>query len=292
MREGKPSFTAAAVATARGIARVDPLAEALVGGPLALLLRAGRGGAAGARAVNAATLGLVDHVEMRTRAIDAALREGAAAGVRQLVVLGAGLDARAWRMPELADVTVFEVDHPSTQAYKRARVGARAPSAREVRFVAVDFERDALGDVLARGGHDASVATFWLWEGVTPYLGLDAIRATLAALAARSAPDSRLAVTYATPRGSPLGPAAMRVARLGFRLIGEELRGLLEVEDMRAELARAGFRVVDDASSREWAARHGAGKPRFLFVDERLAVAVREAAGAAARVVSDGPARA
>jgi methyltransferase (TIGR00027 family) len=274
MREGKPSFTAAAVATARGIARVDPLAETLVSRPLAVLLRAARGGAVRAMAVNAATLGLVDHVEMRTRAIDAALRQGAAAGMKQLVVLGAGLDARAWRMPELADVVVFEVDHPSTQAYKRARVGGRAPAAREVRFVAVDFERDALGEVLAHAGHDASAPTFWLWEGVTPYLGLDAIRATLAAVAARSAPGSRIAVTYGTPRGSPLGPAAMHVARVGFRLIGEDLRGLLSVEDMAAELARVGFRVVDDVSSREWAARHGGGRPRFMFVDERLAVAV------------------
>src|ERR1700733_11060515 len=127
MREGKPSFTAAAVAAARGIARVDPVAASLVEGPLSLLMRAGRSGRASAAVINAAALGLVDHVEMRTRAIDEALCQAVKAGVHQLVILGAGLDARAWRMPELAETHVFEVDHPSTQAYKRGRVGTRAP---------------------------------------------------------------------------------------------------------------------------------------------------------------------
>jgi methyltransferase (TIGR00027 family) len=282
MREGKPSFTAAAVAAARGIARVDPLAIGLVDGALATLVRAGRAGRAPAAAINVATLGLVDHIEMRTHAIDAAVREAVgAAGLRQLVVLGAGLDARAWRMPELAETHVFEVDHPSTQSYKRARVGARDATARDVRFVAVDFAKDSLAEALAGAGHDANAPTLWLWEGVTPYLPLDAIRATLAAVASRSARGSRIAVTYGTPEGSPFGPAMMRAARLAFRVIGEALLGLLTPAAMHAELAAAGFRVLDDASAREWGERHGGGRRRLLLVREHLAVAV-----------TDGPPRA
>lgn len=281
MREGKPSFTAAAVAAARGIARVDPLAMALVDGPLSFVMRAGRVGRAPAAVVNLATLGLVDHIEMRTLAIDAALREAVDAGVRQLVVLGAGLDARAWRMPELAETRVFEVDHPSTQAYKRARVGARSPSAKDVTFVAVDFAKDSLEEAMARSGHDATAPTFWLWEGVTPYLPLAAIRATLAAVASRSAKGSRIAVTYGTPAGSSLGPTAVRAARVAFRMIGEALVGLLSPEAMHEELADVGYRLLEDLSAEEWGARFGGGKRRFLFVDEHLAVAV-----------SDGPLRA
>jgi methyltransferase (TIGR00027 family) len=281
MREGKPSFTAAAVAAARGIARVDPLAMALVGGPLSFVMRVGRVGKAPAAVVNLATLGLVDHIEMRTLAIDAAVREATEAGVRQLVVLGAGLDARAWRMPELAGTHVFEVDHPSTQAYKRARVGERSPSAKDVTFVAVDFAKDSLLDAMAGAGHDATAPTFWLWEGVTPYLPLEAIRATLAAIASRSASGSRIAVTYATPEGSPLGATAVRAARFAFRVIGEALVGLLSPEAMQAELADVGFRLLEDLSAEDWGARFGAGKRRFLFVDEHLAVAL-----------TDGPLRA
>ena len=282
MREGKPSFTAAAVAAARGIAKVDPLAMALVDGPLSLVMRAGRVGRASAAAVNFATLGLVDHIEMRTLAIDEALREAVEAGVRQLVVLGAGLDARAWRMPELAETRVFEVDHPSTQAYKRERVGARSPTAKEVRFVAVDFAKDSLEGALANAEHDATAPTFWLWEGVTPYLPLEAIRATLTAVASRSAKGSRIAVTYGTPQGSPLGATAVRAARFAFRvMIGEALVGLLSPEAMHEELADVGYRLLEDLSAEQWGARFGGGKRRLLVVDEHLAVAV-----------SDGPLRA
>jgi methyltransferase (TIGR00027 family) len=284
MREGKPSFTAAAVAAARAIADVDPLAMALVDGSLAVVARLGRTGRAPAAVVNVATLGLVDHIEMRTRAIDAALRGGVEAGLRQLVVLGAGLDARAWRMPELAGVHVFEVDHPSTQTFKRARVGDRIPDAKDVRFVAVDFGKDSLANSLGKAGHDAQAPTFWIWEGVTPYLPLPAIRATLAAIAERSARDSRLAVTYGTPTGSPLGPTAVRVARVAFRMMGEELLGMLTPEAMRDELNAVGFRVLDDLSATEWGERHGGGKRRLLLVDEHLAVAVSDEPPRASRV--------
>jgi methyltransferase (TIGR00027 family) len=283
MRDGRPSFTAAAVAMARGVARVDPLATALLDGPLSLVARAGRAGRASAAVLNVATLGLVDHIEMRTRAIDEALREAVRGGLRQLVILGAGLDARAWRMPELAEVRVYEVDHPSTQAYKRARVGSRPAEAREVRFVAVDFARDSLEDALKAAGHDADAPTFWLWEGVTPYLRVEAVRSTLAAVAGRSAAGSRIAVTYGTPRGSPLGPAAMRVARVGFRVIGEALVGLFTPEAMRAELATASYRLLEDQSAKAWGKRYGGGRRMLLLVDEHLAVAVSDAPPRASR---------
>ena len=79
----------------------------------------------------------------RTVAIDEAVR---AAGCRQLVILGAGLDGRAWRMPELAGVTVFEVDHPATQAEKRSHRAELPEPVAAVTFVPVNFERDSLDD--------------------------------------------------------------------------------------------------------------------------------------------------
>ena len=65
---------------------------------------------------------------------------------RQVVILGAGLDGRAWRMPELRAAVVFEVDHPDTQREKVARAAALVRVAREVRYVPVDFTRDRLDD--------------------------------------------------------------------------------------------------------------------------------------------------
>jgi methyltransferase (TIGR00027 family) len=277
VREGKPSFTAEAVAAARAIAGVDAVAPGLVDGPLSWVVRAGRLGPLAPLAINVASLGLLDHVEMRTRAIDAAVREGVAAGATQLVLLGAGLDARAWRMPELSGVRVFEVDFPSTQATKRARIGSRKPLAKDVTFVAVDFARDLLERELARAGQDANAQTFWIWEGVTPYLPLPATRGSLAAIAARSGPGSRLAITYGTPTATTLGPGLLRVGLLGFRAVGEAIVGLLSTDAMHAELRDAGFRVLDDASAREWAHRHGRGRPRIMLVEERLAVAIIDA---------------
>ena len=83
-------------------------------------------------------------------------------------------------------------------------------------------------------------------------------------------------MTYGTPTGSPLGATAVRVARAAFRLIGEELLGLLSPEAMRAELEAAGYHVVEDLSPQQWGERFGDGKRRLLLVDEHLAVAVSD----------------
>ncbi|MEC3953315.1 class I SAM-dependent methyltransferase [Nocardia sp. CDC153] len=131
----------------------------------------------------------------RTIAIDDAVREQ---GNPQLVILGAGLDARAWRMSELVGVEVFEVDHPASQAEKRERLGARAALA-SVHFVPVDFGRDVLGAALIEAGHDETRPTTWIWEGVVPYLTPAEVGDTVTEVAKRSAVGSRLIVTYPTP---------------------------------------------------------------------------------------------
>ncbi len=278
MREGRPSFTAAAVAAARGLASVDPFAGDLlpkaVGKAIHAAESASRRSPWVAAAVNAASLGLVDHIELRTAAIDEALREALDAGIEQLVILGAGLDARAWRVHGLDRVIAFEVDHPSTQAYKRARFETRASIAAEVRFVPVDFERESLDEALAHAGHRANKKTFWIWEGVTPYLEPDATRATLAVIAARSAKGSRLATTYATPEATTLGPAIARVALVVFRGLGEPIRGLWTDEKMADALDAVGFETLDDTAPDEWPG--ATDRRRILLIRERLVVAQKK----------------
>ena len=272
MREGRPSFTAACVAFARGVAGVDDLAGELLPPPFGGALRATAALPSWQRdAWDVATLGLVSHLDARTGAIDRALAAALRRGPLQLVILGAGLDARAFRLGGLEETTVFEVDHPSTQAYKRAKTASLTPRAGEVRFVPVDFEKDALDARLAEHGHDGEQATFWIWEGVTPYLPRAAVTDTLARVAARSSAGSRLAVTYGTPDGTAMGKGAMAFGRLVFRAIGEPLRGLLTAAEMAEELARAGFAVLEDTGAAEWLPRAS----RWLHVRERLAVAER-----------------
>ncbi len=248
---------------------LDPYADALLPAPIRAAAER-----LSPRAARALSLGIVDHVELRSLAIDAVARDvlGGSPGAAQLVVLGAGLDARAWRLPEAAGARCFEDDHPSTQRYKRARAPA---GARDVRFVGVDFERDSLGARLAEAGHDARATTLWIWEGVTPYLPLDATRATLAVIAARSAPRSVLAVTYATPDMLEVMPALLPLAQRALSLLGEPLLGLVPREVFAAALADAGLDVSDDTGVDDWVGRFAPPRPPWIRVAERLAVARR-----------------
>jgi methyltransferase (TIGR00027 family) len=173
----------------------------------------------------------------RTVAVDDAIR---AAGAPQLVILGAGLDGRAWRMTELRDAVVFEVDHPDTQRDKRSRVSSLKQAAREVRFVAVDFERDDLEASLAAAGHDPTRPTTWVWEGVVMYLRRSDIEATMQVIARRSAPGSRLIIVYVAP--------ALISTLIGFIVgrLGEPLRSSFKAPEMRALLAKFGFTATHD----------------------------------------------
>ena len=170
----------------------------------------------------------------------------------QLVVLGAGLDDRAWRMRELADVDVLEVDHPASQADKRDRVGGLPRVCRSLESVAVDFTRDSLDVALDETGHDRSRATTWLWEGVVPYLTEPEVARTLAVVARRSAGGSRLVVNYQAPSltakvGRLVARGMARVARQPDVWTDEPVRSVWTPDRMAALLRVHGFSVVDDS---------------------------------------------
>jgi len=205
---------------------------------------------------------------VRTVAIDDAVR---AALSPQLVILGAGLDGRSWRMPELRDTVVFEVDHPDSQREKRKRVASLGKAAREIRFVPLDLAHGSLEDDLALAGHDPSVPTTWIWEGVVMYLTPAQVSASLTAIARRSAPLSRLSVLYHRPT-LLLGAVGMFVRRLG-----EPLRSAFPPEAMRLLLSEHGFRVLEDRSIAEIgsAMTPDVGRATAFARHMRLAIAER-----------------
>lgn len=278
MRANWPSLTAIAVAFGRGLGTddeaPDPHAGALLPAPLGAALRLA--GHRGARtAIRALSLGMVDHVCLRTAAIDTALRHAVDRGCGQVVILGAGLDARAWRMPALARADVYEVDHPSTQVGKRDAVASLRLCARRVALVAVDFERERIAVRLADEGHDPARATAWIWEGVTPYLHPAAIAQTLDDVAARSAAGSVLMMTYAIPQLVPLPiPGIGAITKLAFRGLGEGLFGAMTPAQATALVEARGFVVDEDGDARSWA-RLAAGSAALArpFRGERLLVA-------------------
>lgn len=315
MRGDRPSLTASCVAAIRALHAAmpapynlapDPGAVDLVSPLLALPARAAarapRAAASMYRALDAVCFGLLQHVALRTAAIDDALRESLDRGASQLVLLGAGLDNRAERLSELARVAVFEVDHPNMQRHKRERLdhAQRRPIAaggerRRVTLVPVDFERDRLEQSLLAAGLAASEPSFWIWEGVTVYLTPDAISETLRAIAALSPPGSRLALTYTRPTEPPgRGAAENADSRRGegqresglerwvippvraiAGLVGEPVRGMLSRAELERRLGDAGLVLVSDESAREWAPRCWPGQAAGLREWERLAVAER-----------------
>jgi methyltransferase (TIGR00027 family) len=134
----------------------------------------------------------------RTKRFDAALLDAIQNGARQLVVLGAGFDSRAYRFQsQLGDVRVMEVDYGPTQAYKKQRLGEILeviPS--NVSFVPMDFTKDSLLEQLRNAGYSEQQKTFFLWEGVTYYLPESAVKDTLQFVRDHSASGSRIAFDY------------------------------------------------------------------------------------------------
>jgi methyltransferase (TIGR00027 family) len=193
------------------------------------------------------TRGVIVFNQLRTVVLDRAI--AAAQPIEQLVILGAGLDGRAYRLL-LEQTIVYEVDHPDTQALKRDRAQDLKPLARDLRYVAVDFEHDDLGERLAAAGHDRSRPTFWLWEGVIFYLTAQQVEKTLRALTELSAPGSRVAATYFS---RARWTVRQRLTVLLFGLMsGEPFRSAFDPEEL-AELAfAAGWHTLSDTGLQEW----------------------------------------
>jgi len=240
------------------------------------------------RAYGAISFGMTYHVALRTRALDDALRAGIEAGVKQVVLLGAGLDGRAFRMAELEGVKVYEVDHPSTQRDKRERLSkTNVAGFADITFVPVDFEKDNLDVSLVNAGFSRSEPSFWIWEGVTVYLTREAMTSTLGAMAQLSAPGSRVALTYARPpsQGSDLShPVLYRMARflvvtgsIVLGKMGESVQGFTDSTAMAEMAQAAGFVVCSDENVEDWAKRYWPGEPHGPFEWERIAVLERGA---------------
>jgi methyltransferase (TIGR00027 family) len=187
---------------------------------------------------------------VRTRVIDDFVLAAVADGCTQLVLLGAGYDTRATRFDSVASVAVYEVDHPATQARKRARISPPPP---HVRYVPVDFEHDSLPNALTAAGFDPGQRTCLLWEGVFSYLTPEAIDATLAAIAALCGPGSRVLITYVDEQALT-GTGAWLTA---VRDAGEPFQtGLDPARASEFFFARA-LKLSGDESTREAAMRFG-----------------------------------
>ncbi|MDN3351139.1 class I SAM-dependent methyltransferase [Actinomadura sp. DC4] len=196
---------------------------------------------------------------VRTRFIDERVEAALAGGVRQVVLLGAGFDNRAYRIGAMRDAAVFEIDHPATQALKRRLAGRAVPAGERghVRFVSADLMRDGLAEVLREAGLRRE-RTAVVWEGVTNYLDARSVDATLTALVAETAPGSRIVFTYMDRRALDGTGGFTGVAEWAAQVsdAGEPFTFGFLPDEVPAYLAARGLRLLVDRSTRECAAEY------------------------------------
>lgn len=268
MKDERPSVTAAWVAAARTCGALLPPAYRLADDPYGAAL-------AGTRVVErladtrlgrvlATRRGVgsfIAYMQVRTRVLDDFARQIAKRPGAQVVVLGAGYDCRALRLPELAHVPVFEVDHPATQRRKQrvlGRLGVTSPA----HYVTWDFEArplDELPDELARAGLDRTAPVLTIWEGVTMYLTESAIDASLRAIRAWSGPGSQLAMTYFERTRIAHPSPILKLMRVTVKRLGEPFIWGWQADEVAPYLAARGWNVIenrslDDAAYELWPA--------------------------------------
>lgn len=273
MLENQASRTAQRVATHRAAHQLlddpkvldDPLALAILGPEQAAALKADPQSSV----TSPASPFLRAFTAVRSRFAEDELRRGVACGVGQYVILGAGLDTFAFRSPyPLGALRVFEVDHPATQAWKRARLAeAGIAPPRDLAFAPVDFQAQTLAEGLSAAGHDASRPTVFAWLGVTPYLTPEAVRQTLAHLAACPA-GSGVVFDYA------LSPELLDArGKMVFDFLsgwsakaGEPWLATFDPTTLGRELKALGFGQVEDLGQAEINARYFADRSDDLGV--------------------------
>jgi methyltransferase (TIGR00027 family) len=174
----------------------DPLVKDLVSGPVRVLMQMAAMRSFTIRQTDAITPGIFGAQVCRARYIDDAVQTIVENGVDQLVILGAGLDTRPYRLPRIERVRVFEVDLPDAQDEKKKNLIKRLGKLPTlVTYLPVDFDTQTLDTVFSGTGYDSARPAVFIWEGVTQYLSEEQVRQTLA-FVGKSAPGSVILFTY------------------------------------------------------------------------------------------------
>ena len=201
----------------------------------------------------------------RTRLIDDFLLRGICGGGKQVVILGAGYDSRAYRLAALQTLRVFEVDHPSTLKYKKEKMRkAHGVACGHVTYVETDFNHQSLAQTLRGAGFDENLPAFFIWEGVTNYLTDAAVRQTLGYIGSL-AEGTQLAFTYVHRDAidTPGAHVKKGVSKL-LRKQGEPWTFGILPEELPALLRDCGLRLLEDIGSTEYRKRYLYAQGRHL----------------------------
>ena len=270
MHDDKPSRTAFRVGVRRAAHQLfdspkvlhDPLALSIIGSEAASKLSTDE--SVGSQSLRA-------FMAVRSRYAEDELASAFARGVRQYVVLGAGLDTFAYRNPH-AGLRVFEVDHPATQEWKRELLRAAGIAIPDhVTFVPIDFERQLLADILRESGLHAGRPAFFSWLGVVPYLTDSAFTATLGYIAAMP-PETAVVFDYAVARSALSFRDRMILNALMTRVAaaGEPFQLFFEPAELAERVRQMGFQSYEDLGAVEMNSRYFGDRSDGLCIGSGL----------------------
>ena len=267
MRKNQSSLTAAGIAVARAVESEKPAAERICDDPyagqfvptwmvrlLGFFIKSGYAERRGP--------GVNGFLLARERYIDEVLQQFLAEGLQQLVILGAGYDARAYRFDLAGRVRVFEVDHPVTQAekVKRARrIFGKLPE--HLTYIPVDFNSQTLAECLLSSGYDPQLFSLFIWQGVTMYLTPAGVEATLDFIVKHAAPGSAVVFDYLYQEALDARQQnEIRNMRRYRFVTGEGLTFGIPQGRVATFLQARGFRQVKDVTTEELRTAYFTGK--------------------------------
>jgi methyltransferase (TIGR00027 family) len=203
----------------------------------------------------------------RARWAEDKLRKALATGIGQYVVLGAGLDSFAFRLPDwAAGVKVYEVDHPATQTAKRRRLaGLGLDMPHHLEFLPADFEKETIADALARSSFSPDQTAFFSWMGTTMYLSPEAAMQTLGAIASVAEAGSELVFDYIIPK-ELVSPEDFYLFDFSEKFLArrrEPLFSLFDPGRFPGEVCGLGFELVENLSPPEQDARYFRGRKDY-----------------------------
>jgi methyltransferase (TIGR00027 family) len=235
----------------------DPLAIRIIGDVDAAALRHNPD-----KHKNQTDIGMRASLVVRSRLAEDTWETAQQAGVRQYVLLGAGLDTFAYRRPENHAGRVFEVDLPATQQWKRTcllEAGIAEPDF--VSYVPLDFERTTLADALAQAGFQHDKPALFAWLGVTVYLDAAAVLQTLRFIAS-CAPGSGVVFDYCIDPAllSPMEQMGIDVLAAQFAAYGEPWKSLYDPAVLEETMRSLGFAAIENLDADELNERYLTGR--------------------------------
>jgi methyltransferase (TIGR00027 family) len=214
--------------------------------------------------------GVCNAIIARTRFIDDCLEEAIIDGICQLVILGAGYDTRAMRFKALKEsVTVFELDHPSTQNKKLERVEKHLKEdLSHVRYISIDFSKEDLANKLFTCGYNETLKTLFIWEGVTYYIPASAVDQTLSFISHHSLSSSSVIFDYfpSTVADGTTELKEARALREGLSRIGEEIVFGISPNRINEFMQDRGFSVIQNLTVEDYRKTYFSGANRYRTV--------------------------